>query len=393
MISFQQGTSLQDIEDAYLALDGRESTIRLPASLRFGGGVGVPASMTQFLAYWSRCVDKPLLRLYGKADSNAVESLAQEPYGIASVYFAGAIEDADGTSVSTKEALAYAVPRIKAMQASKYLDTMHGRGVFLCCFAGAKNEYLLPLYSRAQSEALRSRDEFRTLTERIISACAPGIGRDLSSAMLSSLGSLVYELFKNTDEHASTDESGQLYQRNIRAVMAKFVSYDVASAKERLGAEDPSLSFFVLHNVANRKRLRDEVGKEHHRRLTSFLELTVMDTGPGLVRRWLSKYGGATIDALSIEQEVEHVRQCFELHATTKDTSGGGGGLSHVVKSLYKLNAYMRLRTGRVCLVQDFSGTKGDEFAPRHWLKDHHELPLTAGASYSIIVPLSKNLL
>jgi hypothetical protein len=393
MISFQQGMSLQDIEDAYLALDGRNSTIRLPVSLRFGGGVGVPASLTQFLAHWSRFVDNPLLRLYGKADSNAVESLAQEPHGIASVYFAGAIEDADGTSVSTRGALAYAVPRIKAMQASKYLDTMHGRGVFLCCFAGAKNEYLLPLYSRAQSGALRSRDEFMTLTERIINACAPGMERDLTPATLSSLGSLVYELFKNTDEHASTDESGQPYQRNVRTVMAKFVSYDVASAKERLGEEDPSLSFFVLHNMANRKRLRDEAGKPQHRRLTSFLELTVMDTGPGLVRRWLSKYGDASIDALSIEQEVEHVRQCFELHATTKDTTGGGGGLSHVVKTLYQLNAYMRLRTGRVCLVQDFSGTKGAEFAPRHWLKDQHELPLTVGASYSIIVPLSKNLL
>ncbi|MEM5346072.1 hypothetical protein [Paraburkholderia azotifigens] len=309
---------------------------------------------------------------------------------MASVYFSDSIEDATGSPLTTREALSHAVPRIDAMQASRFRETMHGRGVFLGCFARAKNEYLLPFYSRPKPGSLRPREEFVQLTSRIISACAPSAERLFrgNEPALESIGMLLYELFKNTNEHAVTDAKGHAYSKNLRAVMAKFVQYESESVDERVVSSDPSLARYLSENFAN--RAQTSAAPSAPTQQTPLLELTVVDTGPGLVRRWLSRYGREGDINLSIDREVELVRACFELHATTKDKNAAGGGLTYVLETLNQLNAYLRLRTGRICLVQDFSASDSAEFAPSHWLEDRTELPHTAGAAFSIVFPLSK---
>ncbi|SFJ40353.1 hypothetical protein SAMN05192543_1073 [Paraburkholderia megapolitana] len=373
-----------------------DHTLQLTTGLKFGGNVGVPGALMQFLAAWSRRVDRPTLRLYSRSTTEASEALAREPHGIVAAYFADAIQTVGGRSLSTREALADAVSRIEAMQNGAFRETMHGRGAFLGCFARAKNEFLIPLYSRPEIGAVRSRDEFVTLTSRLIAACAPVAERRLTDTWRVALGTLLYELFRNTDEHATMDEEGRPYARNVRAVMAKYITYDAKNASAHLGEDDPSLGFFILHNIANRPRFTTTEGRREQNRESALLELTIMDTGPGLARRWLSHYGhaGDQIEKLPIDDEVSLVKKCFELHATTKTTAGSGGGLSYVLQTLQRLNAYLRLRTGRVCLVQDFSVPKEDvTFAPRHWLTERPELPMAAGACYSIVVPLTKGLL
>ncbi|KWH30637.1 hypothetical protein [Burkholderia stagnalis] len=395
MISFPTAVSPKAIEEAYPAL-ANEHTLQLTTGLRFGGGIGVTGALIQFLAAWSRSVDQPTLRLHCKTSKEASEALAKEPHGIVAAYFADAIQTVSGESISTRDALADAVSRIEAMQNGSFRDTMHGRGAFLGCFTRAKNEFLIPLYSRPEGGAVRSRDEFITLTSRMIAACAPVAERKMTETWRVALGTLLYELFRNTDEHATTDEQGRPYARNVRAVMAKFVSYRADTASANIGEVDPSVRIYMLHNIANRRKFTTVDGRQEQNRETSLLELTVVDTGPGLARRWLSGHGHASdeVEKLPIEEEVSLVRNCFELHATTKTAAGSGGGLSYVLRTLQQLNAYLRLRTGRVCLVQDFSAPKDDVvFAPKHWLADRPELPMAAGACYSIVVPLTKDLL
>ncbi|OLL28143.1 hypothetical protein BTH42_29690 [Burkholderia sp. SRS-W-2-2016] len=395
MISFPSGTVLKDIEGAYESLS-TSTVLRLSTGLKFGGNVGVPGSLMQFLAAWSRTVEHPTLRLYGKGPSDASESLAREPYGMVAAYFSDVIEAGAGERLSTREALANAVRRIEAMQNGNFRETMHGRGAFLGCFARAKNEFLVPLYSRPEVGAVRSRDEFVTLTSRLIAACAPAAGQKMTEAARIALGTLLYELFRNTDEHATTDEEGRPYVKSVRGVMAKFISFEAKDAPTHIGEEDPSLAFYMMHNIANRRKFANAEGKPELSKQTALLELTVVDTGPGLARRWLSRHGhaGDEVGHLSIDEEVSLVRKCFELHATTKTTAGSGGGLSYVLRTLQQLNAYLRLRTGRVCLTQDFSAPKASvSFEPRHWLTERPQLPMAAGACYSIVVPLSKDLL
>ncbi|BCQ22397.1 hypothetical protein NK8_05060 [Caballeronia sp. NK8] len=315
---------------------------------------------------------------------------------MAAAYFSETIASSAGSPLSTREALANVIPRIEAMQDGNFRSTMHGRGAFLGCFARARNEFLVPLYSRAEVGAVRSREDFVNLTSRLIAACAPTTGQTMAESSRVALGTLLYELFRNTDEHATTDEHGRPYSKGLRAVMAKFISFETKNAAAHLGEEDPPLSIFLLHNIANRRKYPNAEGKQEATKQTSLLELTVVDTGPGLARRWLSRHGGGDDDitSLTIEEEVALVRKCFEMHATTKSTAGSGGGLSHVLRMLQQLNAYLRLRTGRVCLTQDFSSPKEKvSFEPKHWLKNRPELPMAEGACYSIVVPASKVLL
>jgi hypothetical protein len=386
MISFQQAVSLREIEAAY-GEAGHDPVLRIPLALRYGGAVGVPSALMQYVATWSRHQAKSALRLYGNAENSPIEALAQEPHGLVSTYFSGSVEVPGLEPLTTREALSFGVGRIQAMQESRFRETMHGRGVFLCCFARAKNEYLLPFYTRPNPNALRSRADFVRLTSRIVSACAPSAEWIASEEDVRAIGTLIYELFKNTDEHATLDEEGKPYARNVRALMAKFIAYDRDSYQEQVVADDPTFSDYLAENSATDASAT--VGQVSHLRRKSFLELTVLDTGPGLVRRWLSRYGKIGEVALTLDEEVDIVKRCFALHATTKGTNASGGGLTYVLKTLSELNAYLRLRTGRVCLVQDFSNSEFGKFEPMHWLEERRELSHTAGAAYSIVIPLT----
>jgi hypothetical protein len=396
MISIQQAISLQEIENEYSLLgSGKAEILRLPTSLKFGGGIGVSAALIQFLASWSRQQTTPFLRLYPSPDTeNTFKSLSREPHGMAGLYFSQKIENSNQESFSLKHGLTFVVPQIVAMQSGDYLNTMHGRGIFLACFANARNEFIHPLYSRGTSESLRGREDFHTLTVQLIKAYAPSANRTISSRSYIAISNLIYELFRNTDEHAQTDEFGDAYIRNLRGVMVKFVTYSAEAISSEIGTDDFAQNMFMLRTLANQKTHKDEGGRQKSAKDASFIELTVFDTGPGLVRRWLQKNEpDKNIKDLNIEDEVKFVKKCFEQHSTTKDGKGSGHGLDLVLSCLGELNAFLRLRSGRVCLVQDFSSISkaNATFSPRHWLKERPELPLAPGAAYSIIIPMSRN--
>lgn len=394
MISFKQATSLGDVEEAYKKLlEDPHTAIRFPGGLRHGGGFGIPAAIIQFLAAWSRACGNPLLKLYASdAPNTSLEAFAQEPQGMAALYFASNIEYSNAGPEPSKIGLAHAIPRIEAMQSGKYRETMHGRGAFLACFAGAKNEYLMPLYSTGKKGSLRGREDFAYLAERLIDSCAPTAMRSISAVQFHAISNLIYELFRNTDEHAQTDENGEGYHRNIRGLMAKFVSQSKSTIAADTAGKDVPQNIFMLRTLSNARLTKPADGTRPRAVAdATFLELTVFDTGPGLVRRWMSKHAPSqSLEDIDIDSEMQYVKQCFEQHATTKDSDESGHGLSLVVTALREVHAFLRLRTGRVCLYQDFSSASATSFAPRHWLRERPELDIVPGAAYSIIIPLSR---
>lgn len=395
MISFKQAITLIDIENSYSKLEGEgNDVLRVPSSLRHGGGLGITAALIQFFAAWTRTRKNPILRLYASDDHvSSLATFAQEPHGIAALYFTPSFSDSTEQIQPAKVGLAHAVGRIEAMQSGNYRETMHGRGIFLACFAGAKNEYLLPFYSKGESDSLRGREDFARLTEQLIDACAPSANRYLQPRHVKAVANLVYELFRNTDEHAQTDENGNRYQRNMRGLLVKFVSKSKSTISSEVTAEDVSQNLFMLRTLANSRLHPVEGGRPRSVSDVAFLELTVFDTGPGLVRRWLNRHSpGKKLEEIHIDEELQFVRQCFEQHATTKDNRGSGNGLSLVVSSLKEINAFLRLRTGRVCLYQDFSSKSSITFSPKHWLSNRLELQMVAGTAYTIIIPLSREV-
>lgn len=389
MIAIHSTASLVEIEDSLEKLSAKSADeLQLPSNMRFGGVFGIPAAIIQLVVKWARLQENASLRLY----DNQLKSLSGTPHGMVALYCAKrVIASPSLPPLTPHEALKFVAERVSAMQSMRYSQTSGGRGISLICFAGAKNEFITPFYPHDTGEALRSRANFRTLAREMLSAFAPEAGRRLNQHDLDNLGLLIYELFSNTHEHARFDTDGNRLKPSVRGVVMTYIP-DMykqigMSGEGDFTNGDGKLAFYLQRGTLGSS---ETAAADKSVRLSrAYLELTVFDTGPGLVRHWLSHHGESQdISSLNIDDELRVVQKCFMERMTTKDTRASGHGLPSVLESLRQLKAYLRLRTGRLSLVQDFSKKNYAGFALEHWREDRRTLEDTVGASYSIVIPL-----
>jgi hypothetical protein len=89
MISFSQNATVSNIEEALEQLREPPNVVRVPTKLKYGGTFGITGAIAQFLATWARGDESAEVKLYGNAEEDdATSSLAQEPHGICTLYFA-----------------------------------------------------------------------------------------------------------------------------------------------------------------------------------------------------------------------------------------------------------------------------------------------------------------
>lgn len=390
MHSIRQKTTLIDVEDALFELSSSDtsSVLRIPSDLRLGGTFGVSGALIQYIATWRRAHPKCVLRAYGDIRGpQAFNSLIDEPHGLAAAYFASRLEDPAGGQVDKRSVLQAAGRQVLAMQQMELRETTGGRAVFLACIAGAKHEFLAPLYSKPTSGGIRSRREFQSLTGRLVAATSPELTRRTSADQIADVSTLIYELFKNTDEHAAHDAMGRRYSwdyPSVRGVLIKYISAPHRAQLSQASSGDARLNLYLGRHFLQ----SPQVNESRTGRAQSFLELTVFDTGPGLARRWLGRDGRPVdLATQSLDAETAAVLNCFELHASTKPSDGGGIGLDSVVRTLRSLRAFLRLRTGRIALFQDFSGERAS-FEPNHWMRERKLLADCAGTAFSLVIPI-----
>ncbi|AXV82859.1 hypothetical protein [Ralstonia solanacearum] len=390
MISFSQNATVSNIEEALGQIQEPPNVVRVPVNLRYGGTFGITGALAQFLATWSRSDESAELKLYGNAaDADATSALAQEPHGICALYFAKTLAGPTGQQLDVRQALERSVPRILAMQDEQYRDTMGSRGVFLGCFARAKNEFLSPLYATPKRGALLSRSQYVAMTTRAISSISPTAAYQIGDENLAQISHLVFELFKNTDEHGMTDPGGKLYSRNVRGVLFKHIAlqHHVPTVGRPASGFGAAMAF-VSRVLESKRKFAGEDGKLHATAQTPFIEINVFDTGLGLAKRFS---GRDQLEGISVDDEVDIVKRCFQLHETSKEGVDGGSGLTAVLQVLKHLKAFLSLRTGRVHLYQDFSSARaGTIFEPKHWNPSSKQMEEIAGASYSIVIPASQ---
>ncbi|MDV6348824.1 ATP-binding protein [Nitrosomonas sp. Is35] len=385
MISFKSNHTLIQIEDLYSELQNNSTVdIRLPEHLMQGGGFGITSAIIQFIATWSRSHNKNRLFPYSqKAGVLSYAKLLHQPHGLIACYMAPYIVDSKWNTLKKSEVLAQAASYIEAMQTSKLRETMNARGAILACFAGARNEFLIPLYERPDVQGLRGIRDFELLTQRLIKCCAPSTLRYLPETHIQTISLLIRELFENTNDHATTDECGREYcwdYPNVRSIVAKYIAFNPKDTGSINALSD------APHHMFYQKALLDYTAT----RIIDFLEVTVIDSGPGIAKRWLSHIDpNACAENILIDEEEKLVREAFKLGKTTKNIRGTGVGLDTVIKSLVKLKAFLQLRTGRLCLYQNFSDSSKQEFAPSHLLNNRKKLSRTVGTSFSILIPLS----
>ncbi|HEY5942710.1 MAG TPA: hypothetical protein VIT89_07615 [Solirubrobacterales bacterium] len=227
---------------------------------------------------------------------------------------------------------------------------------------------------------------FQNLAGGIQDKFNEGIGGGASFAGSGSLSTAIFELFKNTDEWARSDQHDLPYPRSssVRGIRVERRNVDA----EMEEAEDqPALRDFFAH-----ESLRSPDGR---RRL---VELTVFDSGPGVPsRRLLARHPeGAKAD---VGEEFLALRDCLRKHVTTSKKDPRGTGLHRVLQDLTDLNAFLWLRSGRLSLYRDFlampyrpeDGSRDEPFLLdwRAGLGGITELAPAAGSFFTALLPIA----
>ncbi|MCK0551324.1 ATP-binding protein [Pseudomonas syringae] len=375
-----------EIEDLY-PLCQEDSSLRLPKTMSHGGLFGVDAALAQLVISWARAHEQSVLHLYAGADSapDRILQLGQTAAGLAALIMSSRIETEAHETIEKRAALTVIRPLIEAMYDGDLRNTSSERGarptaINLFSINFAKMEFIKPFYYGATNPQIHSHSSFASLLEMSSALMhSKQDKRSLYKGGLPALGSVLAELIANADQHSVTDVHGVKYKKGLRGTSVKsgrIKKEDIHLVSDK----EPQFALFVIRNM-----LKDADYLE-------FIEISVIDSGPGLARRWLSAKQGVPVEALNdlpLTVELEATLECFKKHVTTKASVTSGMGLHNAVQALNKLKAYVRLRTGRVCLYQAFQGQdQVVEFNPKNWSGDR-ELVAAEGTIFTICIPVN----
>jgi hypothetical protein len=401
MITLPKDAQVVALEDFLRAVSQSPSQdIRLPIHISRGGGFGFAATCLQTIATWARLHEgaKSIhLAPNFAADLASRDRFASTLQGMGALYFCDAIKAGDA-QIRRIDGLKAVVPRVQAMMNMEFRDTLRGRASALCCFEGAKSEFLPALYAKPargsqHDTTIRSNADLRRIVAELLEACAPGASSKLTDVQTEVLGNLVHQLFKNADVHTATDAEGTLSSIGMRGVQVRHINVDSEEALQEFVLDDISLRTYLgklsMFSGSEQRARALQGDQTRSLRGAQFIEITVFDTGPGLALRWLADTKGVSSYAdISVDEELEAVHSCFKLHSTTHTSDMRGDGLEIAMLAMKQLRAYMFLRTGRLALVQDFSTGDHKGLAVKHRYGTRRKLAGVVGASYSICFPL-----
>lgn len=408
----------------------------------------LPLSLSAPLPF---CIEAPLLQLIASASRKAGENFAVHFEGLAisdedyetilknslgnthvlcAWIMASKIFDSNLTSISKSHSQSF----------SKYLDAMDSYDflkthatpqmrVNLICVQGAQREFIQPLYHEVKNKmVVRPYSDVRLFVQDILAQLASSWTGKKLREVSAPLAQLVQELMENADWWARTDEAGVPYKRgkSFRVLSFRLVDIDDDNAANFGGSNHHLQSYLqtILLEQGESDGGESSSRKRSIKR-SSFIELSVVDSGPGLARRWLSSQDSeftkrlvADLETISMADEEKAVVDCFKKWSTSSHSSVRGIGLFSVARMLREKNGFMRLRTGRLAYlfgtqsatkdVEQRMRGKGEEgkatqytmddgthvfmedsdvaFFLRPWNKE--TLSPVEGTSYSILLPV-----
>ncbi|WP_207005068.1 hypothetical protein [Trinickia mobilis] len=276
---------------------------------------------------------------------------------------------------------------------------------FLLCADHKPPEYGLPrqLYSRRTPESLISRESFAPLMDRLISAVSPVEAPTWESSgpvLREALTTIFFETFKNTHDHARSEANGSDVQNSVRGIYSRFYSIGEIEASpiaQRLPTATPAERYLALFVQRDPK---PGVRAQPRPSVSGFLEISVIDSGPGMAARWL----GERHHQIDHTKQLEAVLSCFQKGRTTTGSDGRGFGLWKVLMSLEQLHGFISVRTNAIHAYRQFGyglGLSSIEISsgarvPREELLDWKkglstvpsEYPAVKGTVVSFLVPM-----
>lgn len=381
----QKTSTIVEIEDLLLK-DLEDESIRIPLVTSYGGAFGVDAALTQLIISWAKQNESKKLHLYCNDEEwhSHIASLGRTSAGLAALIMCAHIDTESHIEIEKSEALLSLLPAIQAMYDGNLKETSNTRGarpttINLFSINLARREYIRPFYASPNAPVVHPRENFsdiiKTASELMHSKSDHA---SLLKLGLTDLGDVIYELILNADQHATKNLDGKKYRRGLRGLTIKASKVKKTELKKFSGQE-PTFERFLVNNM-----VRDDS--------LDILEISVIDSGPGMARKWMSFKKGTPIynfDQISIEEELAATLECFDKHVTSKSDGGSGMGLHRATNALNKLKAFVRLRTGRLSLHQTFNGkSQSVKFSPKPW-KGDGSLSVVEGTVFTICIPVN----
>ncbi|WP_146600673.1 hypothetical protein [Novipirellula aureliae] len=401
-IQLTQQINVSRVED-YLDLISEQPEQDVETYGKIKGAVlGGEAALIQFLMTWSERhpAGRLLLRGIGKDSDLAheIEQFSKRAYGFVAMLMAGDVLTAENQSCRKQayQACQAWVDRVTASPSLGITDenqisdkgslekaianAVYGHRTFLPCVDHSTKGLITPFYHA--NGAFRERSEFRRFAELLIGRRSEQFVEENQSE-LDGLGAILFELMHNTHDWARSDVDEVPLRKSIRGILFTRLYLPIASIHRAAGTNTKIADYML------------SVGERRPDQYVHLAELSVIDAGPGLAARWMSRQEGES--KKTIEDEHAACISCLGLHCTSSSESYRGVGLFDVMNTLDNLSALVRVRTGRVAMLRDFIasplGEKERSDGPRLPLSPEHRLrPVgmapTAGTVFTILFPL-----
>ena len=329
-------SAAEDLLDV-LAAGGAGAPLRI-ATKSHGHAAGGEAAVAQAVITWAQAADRAELRTYAKDSGDSqIGDLPRRLVGLTAALVCDEAATASGLPIGPSLRRS-ALERLEILQGWRPRDGSRGPQIEILCADHLSKSCPVTLYEprREDVQSVRPAKAFKDLAKVLLgTVMTSGMVGTMPQGLPDAIGDALYELFRNTHQHALTDVRGDHLRRSVRGIHARRHSLDPAVLSEMLEGSPP------LHQYSTRRRAR--AGRRH----VELVEFSVFDSGPGMAARWL---GRETPDR---QEELQAVTECFERHGSSQSNRGRGIGLPIVIAALRERNGFLRLRTGRQSLYAD----------------------------------------
>jgi hypothetical protein len=205
------------------------------------------------------------------------------------------------------------------------------------------------------------------------------------SDILDDLQVIIWELIKNTHDHATKDELNEVdLSPNIRGLYLK-----IHRSSKEVFIENAKESTGLQSYYENTLKSGDNF----------ILEISVFDSGPGLAKRFL---GREWKENLLIKEEVNIIKRCLVKGVSSLEGMEGkirGYGLNNVLKTLSKKQGFLKIRSGKAALYRDlarsphFETKEYSEIELSDWMNDTSNDYTQMGESVGTLITMSYPLI
>lgn len=378
LIAIQDPRTLEETESAISKICANPGVpLQLPRdSFGVRRGAMHDAARLQMLVTWARHAGDSCLHFHKENEvAKVLEELCGYSVGLAAIRLSKGITVGD-TKVTRREALVPAIERMHATDNGEFPEIINGRSIDMICVSGSSVQYLRPLFyaEKAVKDKFGMQELMRKLTYEINKQDKHLVPESLIKAC----GIFTNELFKNTQQHATSDYQGKPYTAHVEGMFVSWIQID-----ERLYASD-----FQGHDrlKAFWDRELSTSGEQIIKTTLRCLQISFFDSGPGFASR---AKGQQTLN-IDLDEERQALIDCLKKNVTTKDEAGAGQGLPNVLAELRNIGGLIRIRSGRQSIFNAFApdANSVDLFDFQDWGAE--SLGCAEGAVISILIPLRR---